>query len=172
MVYWKPLVKARVNIMAAILIAVAATASRMMKREKDRCRLKAMRRAMKEATFNRHGFSAKNNLLTHTNKSFLHFCANLERIKYYRMKIFAVLVGSLLCLRASAQTPDSVYTSNIATPQLFLPGNQARLSRITPQYRRSAGIAVRRPGRRRQELLLYLSIVQCGLDAGGDQPLR
>jgi hypothetical protein len=28
----------------------------MMKREKDRCRLKAMRRAIKGATFNRHGF--------------------------------------------------------------------------------------------------------------------
>jgi hypothetical protein len=41
--------------MAAMLIAVAVTASRMMNREKDRCRLRAMRRAIKEATFNRHG---------------------------------------------------------------------------------------------------------------------
>jgi hypothetical protein len=40
--------------MAAMLIAVAVTASRMMNRENDLCRLKAMRLAIKAGTFNRH----------------------------------------------------------------------------------------------------------------------
>jgi hypothetical protein len=39
--------------MAATLITVADIASLMIKREKDRCRLKAMRRAIKAATFKR-----------------------------------------------------------------------------------------------------------------------
>jgi hypothetical protein len=45
--------------MAATLITVALIASLMMNREKDCCRLKAMRLAIKEATFNRHDFSGQ-----------------------------------------------------------------------------------------------------------------
>jgi len=39
-------------IITATLIAVAAMANRIIKREKDRCRLKAILRAIKEAIFN------------------------------------------------------------------------------------------------------------------------
>jgi hypothetical protein len=39
-------------IITATLIAVAAMASRIIKREKERCRLNAIRRAMNEAVFN------------------------------------------------------------------------------------------------------------------------
>ena len=54
MAYWNPLVKESVSSMAATLITVAEIASLMINREKDRCRLKAMRLAIKAATFNRH----------------------------------------------------------------------------------------------------------------------
>jgi hypothetical protein len=50
------LTKASVIIIAATLTVVAVTASRIMKREKDCWLLKAMRLAMKTATFNRHDF--------------------------------------------------------------------------------------------------------------------
>ena len=56
-VSWKPLTKASVIIMAATLTAVAVTDSLIIKREKDFCGLKAMRRAMKRAISNRHDFS-------------------------------------------------------------------------------------------------------------------
>src|ERR1700744_4625943 len=54
MAYWNPFVKARVRIMAPTLITVAVIASRMMNREKDFSRLKAMRRAIKEGVFKRN----------------------------------------------------------------------------------------------------------------------
>ena len=42
--------------MAATLKVVAAIASRIIKREKDFCELKAILRAITAATFKRHGF--------------------------------------------------------------------------------------------------------------------
>src|ERR1700693_4234730 len=78
--------------MAATLITVAAIASLMMKRENDCCWLKAMRRAIKMATFNRHDFSDQKRVPfgasislgasksiegIHRNESFLHFCLNI-----------------------------------------------------------------------------------------------
>jgi hypothetical protein len=45
--------------MAATLIAVAVIASRIMNLEKDRSRLKATRRAMKDATFKQDSLTSK-----------------------------------------------------------------------------------------------------------------
>ena len=56
MVCWKPLAKARVSIITVTLITVAPIDSRITKRENDFCWLKAMRRAIKAAIFNRYGF--------------------------------------------------------------------------------------------------------------------
>src|ERR1035438_4452303 len=94
----------------------------------------------------------KNNLLRHTNKSFLHFYANLERNKNYRMKTRVndrmsrtkqqpvptrlmskhffrsclVITGIVIsrCVTAQSPSPEAVYAANIGTPQLYLPGNQ------------------------------------------------
>jgi hypothetical protein len=48
--------------MAITLMAVAATASRMINLEKECCRLKAILRAIKEDTFNKLEFHFKNSL--------------------------------------------------------------------------------------------------------------
>src|ERR1700680_5022684 len=50
-VSWKPFVKASVTIITATLMTVATIERRMMNREKDFCRLNAMRLAIKLATF-------------------------------------------------------------------------------------------------------------------------
>ena len=63
MVYWNPFVKARVRSMAAMLIAVAVMASRMINREKDRSRLKATRRAINAATFKHYSLGQNYKIL-------------------------------------------------------------------------------------------------------------
>jgi Domain of unknown function (DUF5103) len=58
-----------------------------------------------------------------TNKSFLHFYANLEWNKCYHMKPFCLLIGCVMWLCGRTQAPDAVFT-NIGTPQLYMAGNQ------------------------------------------------
>ena len=60
MAYWNPFVKAMVSSIAATLMIVAAMARRMMKRENDLSRLKAIRRAIKAGTFKEAILNPKN----------------------------------------------------------------------------------------------------------------
>ena len=56
-VSWNPFTKERVIIITATLITVADMERRIMKREKDFCWLKAMRRAIKEDRFTNKSYN-------------------------------------------------------------------------------------------------------------------
>jgi hypothetical protein len=119
-------------IMTATLITVAPIDSRITKREKDFCWLKAIRRAIKAEMFNRHDFSlSKIAAVATITKVFYLFILTLHipvidcTLLPNNMKpIFLLLIIIFLTGSAQAQIPDAVYSSRIQTAQLFPYGNQ------------------------------------------------
>jgi hypothetical protein len=116
--------------MAATLMMVALMASRRMNLEKVRWRLKAIRRAIKEATFKWRIFyvAAEGRLLIGKNRVISFNRADPALLKFFNMKtFFFLLVIPVLGLAFGADAQpvsDMVVSPSIGSPQLYPAGNQ------------------------------------------------